>query len=795
MPVAFSISVLSRDRRSKAFKRRTADPSNLRPVMHQSKIAVETKCNSIKLAFLNTRSLKNKSFVINDLITTNNLDFMFLIETWLEDNCSATVLTETAPPNFNFISVCRTVRRGGGVAALFKDVYQCKQVSFGQYLSFEYLGIVLKGAPRILFIIIYRPPKYSPAFVEEFTELLSMISSEFDCFAIAGDFIIHIDNAEIKTTKEIITVLNTFDLIQHVHGPTHNRGHTLDLLISRGLNISSIVIKDVALSDHFCIFFDILISVTTESRSVSVRKRCINENTSVLFMKAISLTPSISADSVDLLLDSFDSKVKNVIDDIAPIKVSKKNGRQKSFWRHSLKTAVVKPLLKKRNLDYTMLSNYRPISNLPFIGKIIEKVVFNQLNNYLNSNGYLDHFQSGFRVHNSTETALIKIINDIRFNSDSGKISVLVLLDLSAAFDTVDHNILLERLENWVGLSGMALKWFRSYLDGKGYYVSIGEHKSKWTSMTCGVPQGSILAPLLFSLYMLPLSQIMRKNQIAYHSYADDTQIYLALSPNDYSPIDSLCQCIDEINSWMCQNFLQLNKEKTEVIAFGNKDEVLKVNAYLDSRGQTTKNQVRNLGVILETDLSFSSHVKAVTKSAYYHLKNIARIRCFVSSQDLEKLVHAFITSRVDYCNGLLTGLPKKSIRQLQLIQNAAARILTRTRKSEHITPVLRSLHWLPVTFRIDFKVLLLIYKSLNGLGPKYMADMLTEYKPNRPLRSLGSSQLEIPRVHTKQGESAFSYYAARSWNQVPEEIRCAKTLATFKSRLKTHLFSCAFVE
>ena len=245
----------------------------------------------------------------------------------------------------------------------------------------------------------------------------------------------------------------------------------------------------------------------------------------------------------------------------------------------------------------------------------------------------------------------------------------------------------------------------------------------------------------------------------------------------------------------MCQNYLQLNKDKTEITTFRNKDEILKVNAYLEAKGLTTKNQVRNLGVILESDLSFSSHVKAITKSAYYHLKNIARIRCFVSRQDLEKLVHAFITSRVDYCNGLLTGLPKKTIRQLQLIQNAAARILSRTRKYDHITPVLRSLHWLPVTFRLDFKVLLLVYKSLNDLGLQYIADMLIKYKPNRSLRSAGSSQLEIPRVHSKQGESAFSYHASHRWNQLPEQIRCAPTVATFKSRLKTHLFSCAFTE
>ncbi len=145
----------------------------------------------------------------------------------------------------------------------------------------------------------------------------------------------------------MVTVLNTFDLIQHVHGLTHNRGHTLDLLISRDLNIASIVIKDVALSDHFYIFFDMLISITTESRSVSVRKRYIDENTTALFMKAISLTQSISADSVDLLLDSFNSKFKNVIDDIAPVKVRKKNGRHKSCWRKSTAVQSMKRQCRK----------------------------------------------------------------------------------------------------------------------------------------------------------------------------------------------------------------------------------------------------------------------------------------------------------------------------------------------------------------------------------------------------------------------------------------------------------------
>ena len=210
-----------------------------------------------------------------------------------------------------------------------------------------------------------------------------------------------------------------------------------------------------------------------------------------------------------------------------------------------------------------------------------------------------------------------------------------MLLDFSAAFDTVDHSILLDRLENWVGLSGTVLEWFKSYLQGRNYFISIGNYSSDQTCMTCGVPQGSIMGPVLFNLYMLPLSLIMQRNKIAYHNYADDTQLYITLSSGDYAPIDSLYQCVDQINDWMCQNFLQLNKDKTEIIVFGAKEERLRVIAHLESSSLKPKSQVKNLAVIIDPDLNFESHIMSIRKSAFYHLKNIARIRGFMSKPDL----------------------------------------------------------------------------------------------------------------------------------------------------------------
>lgn len=206
------------------------------------------------------------------------------------------------------------------------------------------------------------------------------------------------------------------------------------------------------------------------------------------------------------------------------------------------KHAVVQPILKKNNLDTASFKNYRPISKLPFLSKILEKVVANQLNNVLDSHNIFDKFQSGFRKNHSTETALLRVSNDILMAADGGKCSVLVLLDLSAAFDTGDHCTMIDRLKTTVGITGSALDWFSSYLSDRSFSVSVGTYMSDSAPLSCGVPQGSVLGPLLFSLYMLPLGKIIGSfGEISYHCYADDIQLYLSFSPDR---LDKLAQLL-----------------------------------------------------------------------------------------------------------------------------------------------------------------------------------------------------------------------------------------------------------
>ncbi len=229
---------------------------------------------------------------------------------------------------------------------------------------------------------------------------------------------------------------------------------------------------------------------------------------------------------------------------------------------------VIKPLIKKPKLDPCELANYRPISNLLFMSNILEKNVSAQLCSFLLKNDIYEEFQSGFRPRHSTETALVKITNDLLLASDKGCISLLVLLDLSAAFDTIDHDILIDRLQNYTGIQGQALRWFRSYLSDRYHFVYLNGESSQLSPVKYGVPQGSVLGPLLFSLYMLPLGNIIRKYGISFHCYADDTQLYISTRPDETSKLSKLTECVKNIKDWMTNNFLLLNSENIYCIYY-----------------------------------------------------------------------------------------------------------------------------------------------------------------------------------------------------------------------------------
>uniref|UniRef100_A0A8C2BXZ1 Reverse transcriptase domain-containing protein n=1 Tax=Cyprinus carpio TaxID=7962 RepID=A0A8C2BXZ1_CYPCA len=791
---------------------------------------------------------------------------------------------------------------------------------------------------------------------------------------IIGDFNLHIDDMSCIAATGLLSITDSFNFTQHVSGPTHLKGHTLDLVFSLGLEIVNVCVEDVHVSDHSCVFFNLNFPRDPPPLRIKAQRRVINQDVAGKFATLFNPCQLRGCSDVNVYAESFNSQCLAILDEVAPMKSNtvsikkpcpwinasiqsyrskrrkiehlwkttklevhrlylrelttslnellksartnyfsqlissnKKNSKflfdtinsivspsvsptavlslpksnvfldffvekmkdirasiiphpahkactfalshpcfsfklvtlhdvttlldkLKPSYGHSdvlppslfkqvfgsigpcvvemintslltgvvpdfFKHAIVEPVLKKPSLDPLKPINYRPISKLPFMAKILEKVVAEQLNTFLEINDIFDKYQSGFRKKHSMETALVKVSSDILMSADSGKHTVLVLLDLTSAFDTIDHNIMLDKLQDLLGISGSVLKWFSSYLTGRSFSVFINQIMSDTVGLSSGVPQGSVLGPILFLLYILPLGQIISQFQdVSYHLYADDIQLYCSFKPTELYKLSSLINCLSKIKKWLNDNFLILNSAKTETLIIAPEQSIPQIKQHIGALGSSVQPSLRSLGVVFDAAMSLEKHSKQLIKNCFFQLRNISKIRALVSKVELEMIIHAFISSRLDYCNSLFICLNRKDLCRLQTVQNSAARLLTHRSKRAHITPILASLHWLPVKFRMHFKILVLTFRALQGQAPPYISDLIQLRTSSHSLRSTGQRFLVAPHTHFKtRGDRSFQVVAPRLWNALPPSIRCLDCVENFKTQLKTLLFKEAF--
>ena len=394
--------------------------------------------------------------------------------------------------------------------------------------------------------------------------------------------------------------------------------------------------------------------------------------------KLIQSTPNKSCDLDPIttsLLKQILPSIATTIADI--INTSLKDGS----FPESFKRALVRPLLKKPNLDL-LKTNYRPVSNLSYVSKLVERVVDVQLTNHIERHNLMEVHQSAYHAYHSMETALLKVKTDVIRALEDQEVACLILLDLSAAFDTIDHNILLRRLETRFAVTDIALNWLRSYLNNRTQVVTVGDpllegSGSAFVQLISGIPQGSILGPILFTIYTAPIGNICRNNHIEFHLYADDTPTLPLIQPSILNSklncITRINNCINEINVWMTQNLLKLNSNKTEFILFGTRHQLSKVGDISIQIGSDTikpVNHGRNLGFVMDKLLKNGPHINKITSSCYCTLCNIAKIRPSLDTKSAQLITQALVTSCLDYCNTLLAGSSKYQIDKLQHIQN-----------------------------------------------------------------------------------------------------------------------------
>ena len=457
-----------------------------------------------------------------------------------------------------------------------------------------------------------------------------------------------------------------------------------------------------------------------------------------------------------------------------------------------LKSAILNPLIKDLDslIDTDILKNYRPVSNLVFLSKLVERVVAIRLNNHMTTNNLHSTKQYGYKKGHSTEMLLVKVVNDLFIACDNKIPTLLILLDLSAAFDTVDQRKLLEILHNDIGIHGTAYAWFESFLRKRTQRVKIGDSYSNEDELLYGVPQGSVLGPVLFNIYTRSFYEHIQSIGFDVVGFADDHQL---LRPFNIlfqvkSLGDKVQKCFHIIGEWMNNYFLRLNAEKTKMLVIcppSLKEKIVINGTFINGKCIRFVADAKNLGVIIDNELSFNAHINKLTSTCFNIIRKISRIKGFLQVNQLKILVSALVFSKLDYCNALYLGLHSNLLMKLQSVQNSAVRLIHKFNRYERIsiTVLLGDLHWLRLKYRITFKVLLIVHKAFIGVAPPDIESMIQRSKSNR------TKKLETFQCNGKYGDKSFSIAAPKLWNALPMDIRNEEDTNAFKKRLKTFLF------
>ena len=459
------------------------------------------------------------------------------------------------------------------------------------------------------------------------------------------------------------------------------------------------------------------------------------------------------------------------------------------------KVAQISPILKKPNLDSSTLSNFRPISNLNNISKILEKLFMLRVVDHVSSCDAFNSFQSAYRKGCSTETALLHTVNSIRLNMDASRATLAVGLDLSAAFDTVSHSLLLQRLAVSFGFHGPVLLWVESYLSGRSQFVCIDNFHSSPLPLDSGVPQGSVLGPLLFSLYTAPVSRIFSHFCVNFQQYADDILAYTPVDSSASPEISNLEACLSCLCTWLSLNYLVVNQDKSETILFGSGKRLATLSdmksVLVAGSPVTLSSSIKVLGVFLDNTLSMNCQIASVCKAASFHTRALSHIRSSLNTKVANSIACALVHSRFDYCNSLYPSLSTSNLNKLRRAQNRVAKVVY-NRNCSSSSGNLTKLHWLPIDARIRYKTVSLTHKILHTGSPLYLATLLKPCAPVRVLRSAQSKVLEVPRIRSVAGSFAFAHYAPVVWNSIPLSVR-EPTAVTFHCALKSHLFLKVF--